>query len=139
MGTVRESIGSCFSGAVLWNDGAEPHLDKEVVREHSYFDDDDYLSWPGTHKHVVYWVETEDGVAVGFNEAPTGFTTPQVYLKNVVYMFCENCDWHKLQNSVKCLNGSWYDDFEQYLDSHRCPECEGELQYKDYPEEYHSE
>lgn len=35
------------------------------------------VGWPGTHKHVVFWVTLENGYHVGFNENPSvGWSFP---------------------------------------------------------------
>jgi hypothetical protein len=48
----------------------------KVTKEH--FGDNNH--WPGKHKHVYYWVELENGYAVGWNENPAkGWSFP--YLK----------------------------------------------------------
>jgi hypothetical protein len=56
-----------------------------VVNEHcSMIDQNEYQSWPGTHKNVYYWVELENGNAVGWNENPArGWSFPVVKMKEV--------------------------------------------------------
>jgi hypothetical protein len=43
--------------------------DVTVTKEHCRLhDQDDYKKWPGSHKHIHFWVELENGYAVGWNE-----------------------------------------------------------------------
>ncbi len=53
-----------------------------VAKEHcTLYDQDEYLSWPGTHKNVYSWVELENGYAVGWNENPArGWSFPVIKL-----------------------------------------------------------
>jgi len=56
--------------------------DIKVVAEHGDPMDDDMVGWIGTHKHVFYWVELENGYAVGWNENPArGWSFPVVKMK----------------------------------------------------------
>lgn len=52
--------------------------DEIVIKEHSMFtDQDEFQKWPGTHKNVYFWVELENGYAVGWNENPSkGWSFP---------------------------------------------------------------
>ena len=58
--------------------------DVAVVCERALALEDDgiaFKSWPGTHKNVTYWVELENGYAVGFNEnVCVGWSFPVVKL-----------------------------------------------------------
>ena len=49
-----------------------------VLREHSLFwEQDNFVKWPGYHKYVFFWVELENGYIVGFNENPNnGWSFP---------------------------------------------------------------
>jgi hypothetical protein len=57
-------------------------LDVKVEAEHGHPFDDDGVPWIGTHKNVFYWVELENGYAVGWNENPArGWSFPVVKMK----------------------------------------------------------
>ena len=45
-------------------------IDVKVIAEHGHPLDNDGIGWIGTHKNVYYWVELENGYAVGWNENP---------------------------------------------------------------------
>ncbi len=67
-----------------WEDvRAYKMLDVLVTKEHcSLTEQDDYKFWPGTHKNVFYWVELENGNAVGWNENPArGWSFPVIKMK----------------------------------------------------------
>ncbi len=54
-----------------------------VTAEHRHHLDDDMVGWPGTHKNVYFWVELENGSAVGWNENPgRGWSFPVFKLKS---------------------------------------------------------
>lgn len=45
--------------------------DINIIAEHSsMLDYNSYIGWPGKHKNVFFWVELENGYAVGWNENP---------------------------------------------------------------------
>lgn len=45
------------------------------------FGEDPYKKWPGKHKNVYFWVELENGYAVGWNENPSrGWSFPVIKL-----------------------------------------------------------
>ena len=52
--------------------------DAFVILEHClFFEQDSYISWPGKHKNVSFWVELDNGHAVGWNENPVkGWSFP---------------------------------------------------------------
>lgn len=51
-----------------------------VIEEHcTLMDQDEYQRWLGKHKNVYFWVELENGNAVGWNENPgRGWSFPVV-------------------------------------------------------------
>ena len=54
---------------------AHRYADVEVVSEYRF-------GWPGPQKNVHYWVELENGYAVGWNENPSrGWSFPVVRVK----------------------------------------------------------
>ena len=57
--------------------------DEEVKEEHCrHYQQDEYISWPGSHKNVYFWVELMNGNAVGWNENPVrGWSFPVIKLK----------------------------------------------------------
>ena len=68
----------------LYDDtAAYKYADIEVVAEHSpTVDGDNYQPWPGTHRNVWYWVELDNGKAVGLNENPSrGWSFPVINMK----------------------------------------------------------
>ena len=57
-------------------------LNVKVTAEHRHPLDDDMVGWIGTHKNVYFWVELENGYAVGWNENPArGWSFPVVKIK----------------------------------------------------------
>lgn len=133
--TVEQAISNRFGGAVLWNERAKPHLQENVIREHSFFnEEEDFLPWPGNHSYVSYWVATEEGYAVGFNENPRGYTTPIVSLKNISLVQCLGCDYHTMMNRVKDPH-DYIESFDDYINHSACPECDSGLTHLDYLEE----
>lgn len=66
-----------------WKDvRAYKMLDVKVVAEHGHPLDNDMVGWIGTHKNVYYWVELENGNAVGWNENPDrGWSFPVVKMR----------------------------------------------------------
>ena len=57
--------------------------DIEVIKEHK--GNFSGSNWPGKHKNVYFWVELENGYAVGFNENPArGWSFPVIKYKKVL-------------------------------------------------------
>ena len=58
---------------------------KDIMVEKEYccmYSEDSYTKWPGKHKNVYYWVELENGYAVGLNENPArGWSFPVIKIK----------------------------------------------------------
>lgn len=58
------------------------YADVEVVREYNCGGSAGSRPWPGPQKHVYFWVELENGYAVGWNENPSrGWSFPVIRLK----------------------------------------------------------
>jgi len=78
MKTLRET----FPTELQEFDGkAAKFLDVLVKVQHTLADLDTgtWKSWPGTHKNVMFWVELENGYAVGWNESPSrGWSFPVI-------------------------------------------------------------
>lgn len=56
--------------------------DVKVIRTHGNLGDEHPRAWLGTHKNVYFWVELENGYAVGWNENPArGWSFPVFKLK----------------------------------------------------------
>ena len=49
-----------------------------VMIEHcAFWEQDEYIPWPGKQKNVYFWAELENGYAVGWNENPSrGWSFP---------------------------------------------------------------
>lgn len=62
--------------------------DMRVVKEHCpHYQQDYYTGWIGSHKNVYYWVELENGYAVGWNENPSrGWSFPVLNINNLPKM-----------------------------------------------------
>jgi hypothetical protein len=63
-----------------WEGPALKFIDVAVIKEHYSYT----TRWPGQHKNVHFWVELENGKAVGWNENPaTGWSFPVVKMNKV--------------------------------------------------------
>lgn len=76
--TLKDVMPHEFMSLSYEHERSRRHADIAVTRE--------YYShtrrWPGTHKNVHFWVELENGVAVGWNENPAiGWSFPMVRLR----------------------------------------------------------
>ncbi len=60
--------------------------DEIVLKEHSMFtDQDEFRRWPGKQKNVYFWVELENGYAVGWNENTNkGWSFPSIKLSSKI-------------------------------------------------------
>lgn len=55
-----------------------------VIAEHGDLCDDNPAPWVGKHKNVYFWVELENGYAVGLNENPSnGRSFPVIKMENI--------------------------------------------------------
>lgn len=64
--TLAQAMPAEFMGPEYVDARARKLAAVEVKVEHGEFS----KRWPGREKHVGYWVELENGYAVGFNENP---------------------------------------------------------------------
>lgn len=74
MTTLKDTMPDSFNE----DDKAWKYKDINVTKVHCSFSDGyEHVWWPGTHKNVFYWVELENGYAVGWNENPSkGYSFP---------------------------------------------------------------
>ena len=81
--TLKDVMPTCLADSGYEKTRAYKMKDVLVVKEHcSLTDQDEFQSWPGTHKNVYSWVELENGCAVGWNENPTrGWSFPVIKMK----------------------------------------------------------
>lgn len=83
MKTLKEVIGHELLSGSYDDTRAFKYLDIEVMSIHSLQDEVGWMRWPGPHKNVTFWVELQNGMAVGFNENPShGLSFPTVRLKS---------------------------------------------------------
>ena len=55
-----------------------------VIAEHGDLCDENPIPWVGKHKNVYFWVELENGYAVGLNENPSnGWSFPVIKMESV--------------------------------------------------------
>jgi len=82
--TLADAMPHEFVGCEYDDTKAYKMKDVEVVEQHcGLWDQDDYMPWPGKHKNVHFWVELENGYAVGFNENPArGWSFPVMRIKD---------------------------------------------------------
>lgn len=66
--TLKDVLPIEFMGCEYDNSQARKYADVTVVAEHDSWKPGQ--KWIGTHKNVMFWVELENGYAVGFNESP---------------------------------------------------------------------
>jgi len=80
--TLKDALPYEFLIGSYNNTRAYKMKDVKVVAEHCIlYDQDEYICWPGTQKHVYSWVELENGYAVGWNENPArGWSFPVIKL-----------------------------------------------------------
>lgn len=80
--TLSEVLPKCFLSGTYDKTIAFNLRDMKVVQEHSlFYEQDEYSPWPGKHKNVYFWVELENGLAVGWNENPeNGWSFPVLNL-----------------------------------------------------------
>ena len=72
-------------------------LDRYVLDDHGCPMEpiENELCWPGSHKNVYFWVELDNGFAVGWNENPSrGWSFPVV--KNPYHPAMGIEEWEKL-------------------------------------------
>jgi len=72
-------------------------LDRYVLVEHGCMMDSikNELVWPGPHKNVYFWVELDNGSAVGWNENPLkGWSFPVI--KNPYHSSMTIEEWERL-------------------------------------------
>ena len=81
--TLKDSMPSEFTKGSYHDTKAYKLKDEEVETEHCrYYEQDEYLPWPGKHKNVHFWVELTNGCLVGWNENPArGWSFPVMKLK----------------------------------------------------------
>ena len=71
-------------GGEYCNTKAFTMLDVKVIAEYGDLADFTPKVWPGTHKNVYFWVELENGYAVGWNENPArGWSFPVFKMKKL--------------------------------------------------------
>lgn len=81
MSTLKEVMPNEF-GRFHCDERSFRYADVEVAREYSHDGPCAVRQWPGPQKNVYYWVELENGYAVGLNENPSrGWSFPVVKLK----------------------------------------------------------
>ena len=78
--TLKESMPKDFLISKYKKTKAYQMQDSFVILEHClFFEQDAYVQWPGKHKNVYFWVELENGYAVGCNENPVNGWSFPVY------------------------------------------------------------
>lgn len=84
MKTLKDIMPNEFISGSYDDTRAYKMKDEKVVAEYGAIEGYTPKPWPGIHKNIYFWVELENGFAVGWNENPAkGWSFPVVKIKRL--------------------------------------------------------